>query len=74
MALQSTNQSTIYMLDAFDGNREIFFKGHTSNSFDIHATFTPDAKCETTPPHSTPLCCADPALGATTAPHVFGAA
>ena len=42
--LVSTNQSTIYMLDAFEGHREIYFKGHTATGNDIHATFTPDAK------------------------------
>eukprot|EP01047_Picozoa_sp_COSAG01_P051764 COSAG01_NODE_5375_length_4299_cov_5.663095_1_plen_297_part_00 len=42
--LLSTNKSTIYMLDAFEGNREIYFKGHKANGNDIHATFTPDAK------------------------------
>ena len=25
-------------------HREIYFKGHTANGNDIHATFTPDAK------------------------------
>jgi COMPASS component SWD2 len=42
--LVSTNQSTIYMIDAFDGSREVYFKGHTSTGPDTHATFSPDAK------------------------------
>ena len=42
--LLSTNRSTIYMLDAFEGTPQFFFKGHTSAGPDTHASFTPDAK------------------------------